>query len=166
LGLFSFRRAALADDELRDTLFEAVAASDTRVVKNLTTRHLERIIALFPAWKILPPAVRSDSSQIKFWAEGVIGVASAVAALGDRSLMAQLQGQPEENILVSWQNAFLAAQTDANVGNYSSAIRALEQALEDASGLTGTGVDHLLPKTYGLLGTLYYRAETKNELVR
>ncbi len=114
MGLFDFRRAALADDELRDTLFEAVAASDTHAVKSLTSRHLERVIALFPTWKVLPPAVRSDSSQTKFWAEGVIGVATAVAALGDESLMAQLRGNPTENILVSWQKAFLSAQADAN----------------------------------------------------
>jgi tetratricopeptide (TPR) repeat protein len=163
LGFFSFRREKLADDELRDKLFEAVAASDTHAVKNLASRHLERVIALFPTWKRLPPAVRSDPFQAKFWAEGVIGVASAVAALGDGSLMAKLQGRPEENILVSWQNAFAAAQAKANAGNYSSAIRVLEQALEDTKGLSGTGVDHLLPKTYGLLGTSYYRAGNKEK---
>jgi hypothetical protein len=161
LGLFGFRRAALADDELRDALFEAVAASDTRAVKSLMSRHLERVIALFPTWTVLPPSVRSDPPQTKFWAEGVIGVATAAVALGDGSLMAQLQGQPAENILVRWQKAFLAAQTDANAGKYSSAIRLLEQALEDASGMTGSGVDDLLPKTYGLLGTLYHRAGNK-----
>lgn len=162
MGLFGFRRENLADDELRDALFEAVAESDTRAVKNLMSRHLERVIALFPTWKTLPPAVRSDPSQTKFWAEGVIGVASAVAALGNGTLMAQLQGQPEENVLLSWQNALLAAQADANAGNDSSAIRALEQALEDTKGLTGTGVDDLLPQTYGLLGTSYYRAGNKD----
>jgi len=65
LELFSFRRPKLSDDELRDALFEAVAASNTRLVKKLAASHLERIIALFPAWKILPPTwrIRSVSDQ-------------------------------------------------------------------------------------------------------
>jgi len=88
-------------------------------------------------------------------------VASAVAALGDGSLMAQLQGQPQKNVVASWQNAFLAAQADVDAGNVSAAIRVLEQTLEEAKGLTGTAVDHLLPKTFGLLGTSYYRAGNK-----
>src|SRR5262249_31089636 len=124
---------------------------------------LERIIALFPAWKILPPTVRSDPSQTRFWAEGVIAVASAVLALGNDSLIAQLHGTPEKNIVVSWQSALLAAQADENAGNHASAIKTLEQILEKTSGLTGTAVDELLPKTYGLLGTAYYRAGHKEQ---
>ncbi len=165
MGLFSFRRPKLSDDELRDVLFDAVAASNARQVKNLAARHLERIIALFPSWKVLPPTVRSDPSQTKWWAEGVIAVASAVAALGNDSLIVQLQGTPEENVLVSWQNALLAAQADENAGNHASAIKTLEQILEKSSGLTGTGVDDLLSKTYGMLGMVYYRAGHK-ELAR
>ena len=161
MGFFSFATKKLADDELRDRLFDAVAASDVRTIKNLTSRHFERVIALFPTWKTLPPAVRSDPSQTKFWAEGVIGVASAVAALGDGALMAQLEGQPQTNVVASWQNAFLAAQADADTGNFSAVIRVLEQTLEEAEGLTGTAVDHLLPKTFGLLGTSYYRTGNK-----
>jgi tetratricopeptide (TPR) repeat protein len=158
LGLLSFRRRTLSDDELRDALFDAAAASNTRLVKKLAASHLERIIALFPGWKVLPPTVRSDPIQTRWWAEGVIAAASAAAALGHDSLIEQLQGKPEENVLVSWQNAFLAAQADENAGNHASAIATLEQILEKISGLTGTAVDDLLPKTYGLLGTAYYRA--------
>jgi hypothetical protein len=71
----------LSDDELRDSLFEAAAASNPRLVKKLVARHLERVIALFPKWKVLPPTVRSEPSQTKWWAEGVIAVAFAAAAL-------------------------------------------------------------------------------------
>ena len=112
LGLFSFRRPTLSDDELRDVLFDAVAASNARRVKRLAASHLERIIALFPGWTVLPPTVRSDPSQTKWWAEAVIAVASAVAALGNDSLIVQLQGKPEENVLVSWQSAFFEPPHD------------------------------------------------------
>ena len=77
--------------------------------------------------------------------------------------MASLQGPPEENIIILWQEVFLAAETDAARGDYDAAIRKLEGALEKATGLTGSGVDHLLPKTYGLLGTLNYRAGKRDQ---
>ena len=158
MGWFTFRREQLTDDELRDALFEAVAASDGLAVKNLMRRHYKRVFGLFPTWKTLPKPVRADPAKTKFWAEGVIGVASAVAALGDASLMMQLQGRPEDNVLISWQSALLTAQANTNAGDYLSAIRILEQALEDTKGLVGSGVDDLLPKTYGLLGLSFYRA--------
>jgi len=97
MGFFSFRREPVADDDLRDALFAAAAASDTRALKKLVSRHLNRVVELFPTWKTLPPAVLADPSRTKFWAEGVIGVASAVAELGDASLFRQLQRAPADN---------------------------------------------------------------------
>ena len=44
LGLFSFRRPTLSHDELRDRFLEAVAASNTRLVKKLAAGHLELTI--------------------------------------------------------------------------------------------------------------------------
>jgi len=158
MGWSPFRRAQLTDDELRDALFKAVAASDVRTVKNLAHRHFERVVKLFPTWKTFPSAVRSDPGRTTFWAEGLIGVASTVAALGDGSLMMELQGPPETNPVISWQKALLTAQANTNAGEYLSAIKILEQALEDTKGLVGSGVHDLLPKTYGLLGLSFYRA--------
>ena len=114
MGFFSFRRGQLVDDELRERLFDAVAASDTDTVRKLTKRHRERVISLFPTWRTLPPAVRADPDQVKFWAEGLIGLASVAAESGDGSLMAQLQEPPETNVVVSWQNAISAAQAAAD----------------------------------------------------
>jgi hypothetical protein len=88
----------------------------------------------------------------------MIGIASAAADLGDSSLMARLQGPAETNEIVRWQQALFDAESHAARGDYSSGIRLVEQALESAKGLTGAGVDDLAPKSYGLLGTLHYRA--------
>jgi hypothetical protein len=158
MRFFNRRAKTLTDDELRDTLFDAATGSNAQGLEKLLRSHMPRVVALFPTWTTLPPSVRSDPSRMKWWAEGMIGVASAATALGDGSLMGQLQGPPEQNILIQWQESLLAAEADAKNGNYSSAIRRLEQVLEEVDGLTGHGVDHLLPRTYGLLGTLHYRA--------
>jgi hypothetical protein len=95
---------------------------------------------------------------MKWWAEGAIGVAKAAAELGEDSLITQLLGPPGENIIISWQKAFITAEAEASSGNYASAIRILEDILGRIKGLTGSGVDDQLPNTYGLLGTSYYKA--------
>src|SRR4029078_7909469 len=115
-----------------------------RIIKRLASRHLDRVVRLLPTWKRLPPDVLSDPTRARFWAEGGIGVASAVAGCGAQSMMEQLQGRPEENVLAAWQHALAAAQDDVVAGNYVSAIRSLEQALDNAEAMVGTAVDDLL----------------------
>jgi hypothetical protein len=163
MRFFNVRRKTLPDDELRDALFNAVAESNAIALNDLLRKHLRRVIGLFPTWTTLPTSVRSDPVRTKWWAEGLIGIASEAAALGDPSLMARLQDPPGGNDLIAWQEAFLAAEADAAGGKLSSAIRRLDVILEKSAGMTGTGVDHILPRTYGLLGTLNYRAGNQRE---
>ena len=157
------RSDELSDDDLREALFNAVAESSNSSLNSLLTRHRDRLAALFPGWTTLPASVRSDSARTKWWADGMIGVAFAAAKLGDGSLMTRLQGPPEDNIVIQWQEAFRAAEADAASGRVVPAIVRLEHILVEAAGLTGSGVDYLLPRTYGLLGTLHYRAGNRNE---
>src|ERR1043165_3593952 len=138
LNLFSKKPT---DEALRESLFDAVASANVKVIREMTTRHAERIAQLFPMWTTLPASVRSDPVRTKRWAEGLIGIASAAADFGDASLMARLQGPPEANEIVLWQQALLEAESDAARGDFSSGIRRVEQALETARRLTGPGGD-------------------------
>ena len=162
MGFLNLLSKKPTDEALRESLFDAVASANVKVIREMTARHGERITQLFPMWTTLPASVRSDPVQTKRWAEGMIGIASAAADLGDASLMARLQGPPETNELMLWQQALLEAESDAARGDYSAGIRRVEQALETARGMTGAGVDDLVPKSYGLLGTLYYRAGNRD----
>jgi hypothetical protein len=152
---FSFRRKRLSDEQLRTALFDSVAAGDTRKVECLVRQHSERLAALFPS--TVPAEVRADPRRTKWWVEGEIGVAKAAARFGDNSMMARLLGPPGDNIIITWQNALRSALSEANKGSYTSAILILEDIMERTRGLTGSGVDSLLPKTYGMLGGAYCR---------
>jgi len=153
----------MSDDELREALFEAAGASDAALVSKLAADHLERIVGLFPAWKTVPPAVRSDPRQLERWAKGVLGVAHAVALLGDDSLLEQVLARPEDDVLRPWGNAYLAAQADVEARDYASAIKSLEQVLERNAEVAGTGVDDLRAKSWGMLGIAYFRAGNKEQ---
>jgi len=158
MGFLDRRPTTMTDDELREALFNAAARPGSPELQDLLMKQMARVITLFPGWTTLPPAVRSNAGRLKWWGEGLIRVAAAAAELGEPSLMARLHGRPENNILMLWQNAVLESQADAVRGEYSSAITRLEHMLHQVDEISGPGVDHLLPKTYGLLGTLYFHA--------
>ena len=154
---FLFGRRALNDDELREELFAAAASGDSRALGKVLERELPRVVELFPRWSVIPESVRSDPDNLKFWAQGLIAVASMGVSLGERSMMDRLM-PPGGNQLTQWQDALVAAEAEAGKGNYASAIARLERALAESEGMVGSGRDDLLPKTYGLLGTLCYHA--------
>jgi len=156
MGLFDFVRTALTDDEFRDALFDAVAAKKVRAVRRLWRDQPERVRALFESWVTLPPAVRDDPARRKWWAEGVIGVASCASQEGDPTLLARLQGPPEHNVVSRWDLALRGARTAVDDGDFEDVITTLQSLLIDVKGMTGSAVDACLPKTYGLLGEAYY----------
>jgi hypothetical protein len=161
MRFFGIGKKELSDTELRDALFNAVAAKKTGELRKLVTNHLARIQVLFLSWRTVPEDIRKSPVKAKWWAEGVIGIATTVAEQGDKSLLTILQGKPEDNPLVFWPNAMQAAQAEVDRGNYVEGIRILKDILKKVSGLTGTGVDAYLPKTYGLLGIAYFKAGNK-----
>jgi len=156
MGLFDFARTTLTDEELRDALFDAAAAKRARAVKRLWRAQPERVRALFQSWVKLPQAVRDDPARMKWWAEGVIGVASCASEEGDPTLLARLQGPPEHNIVSRWEVALLDARAGVDAGTCEGVITRLQALLVDVTGMTGSAVDDYLPKTYGLLGEAYY----------
>jgi tetratricopeptide (TPR) repeat protein len=158
MRFLSFGKKELTDDQLRETLFDLVAAVKTRKLKKVISEHQPRLRTLFPTWTVVPSEVRRVPDRTTWWAEGMIGVASAAHQLGDGSLFALLQGEPRDNVLVLWREALITAQAEVDCQNYLEAIRILEEALNYADGLEGTGRDDYLPKHYGLLGTTYFLA--------
>jgi hypothetical protein len=165
MNFFGLGKKELSDNDLRNMLFGLAASGESTKLEELVKDHLTRIQTLFPSWKVVPADIRKNQAQTKWWIEGVMATAHAAALLGDQSLLALLEGKPEENPLVRWADALRAAELTSSRAKYGEGIRILENILIQVNGLTGTGVDEYLPKTYGLLGTLYYRAGNR-ELAR
>ena len=118
MGFFNLRPKTLTDDELRDALFNAVAESNASALRDLLTKHGQRVTALFPAWTTLPISVRSDPARMKWWAAGTIGVASAMAARGDGALMARLSGRLKRTSSLHGGRRSLLRRRTRPVGSY------------------------------------------------
>jgi anti-anti-sigma regulatory factor len=158
MKLWGFRKTDLTDNQFRDTLFELVAKHKTDTLKTFIGEHHARLQTLFPTWKVVPPEIRDVAERTKWWVEGMIGIASASAELGDRSFFALLQGHPRDNTLILWREALVAGQAAVDRGNHAEAIRILEDALKFGDGIIGTALDAYMPKHYGLLGHAYFLA--------
>jgi tetratricopeptide (TPR) repeat protein len=166
MGWFTRKPAkVLAPDELREALFEAARARDTARLRKLVDGQRDAITEHFPSWQKVPPALRDDPAQVNHYAGGLIGLAAYFAEQGDPSLMARLQGPPEENPLLSWEQALRSAQELIAAGRHAQAEPLLREHVASGRALSGTGVDRYLPITIGLLGQCRFHQGDADEAV-
>jgi tetratricopeptide (TPR) repeat protein len=143
-------------EALREALFDAAAGGAGRL-EELCRAHRDDIVASFSGWTTVPPDVRTDPTAMQRYANGLISVARVFAAsLGDPQLMQRLAGPPGANPLTRWQEQLGEARELMDALRYSEAAAILERALESSRGLSGSGVDQLLPITLGFLGECHF----------
>ena len=157
MGFFDrlFRRSSgkpLASDELRRRLFDAVAAGDEAALAALCAAHEEAVLAGFPEWKRVPEAFRTPE-KLAWYGPGLIAVAEHFAEQRGRpELLESMMGTPEDNPLLRWQRALEEAGALMDELRYEEAAERLREAIAQAEGLQGSGVDRYLPITSLRLG--------------
>lgn len=158
--LFGKPEPPIADaDRLRQELFAAARVGDRRRLERLARANEAAVLAQFPAWQKVPEDVRADPAAVGPYVESMIAVAELFAQrLGRPELMAALTGPPGENPLVRWQETLQRARELMNDLRYDEARPLLSDALIDARGQSGTGVDRYLPITHGYLGEAYFES--------
>jgi tetratricopeptide (TPR) repeat protein len=158
LGSLFGRRRPSSPEGVREALFEAVARGDDTLLAELAAEHEAIVLQHFGAWQRVPEAVRLDPASVQAYAHGLIGVAQHFAEMRGRpELLTRLAGPAEDNPIVRWQRALSEADARMQDGDYRAATEIVRAALEKAKGLTGSGVDALLPVTLGRLGTCLFQ---------
>lgn len=153
-------------DRLRDELFAAAQAGDARRLERLARANEAAVLAHFRTWQKVPEAVRADPAAVQRYVHSMIAVAQFFAErLGHSELMAALAGPPESNPIVRWQAALRHARELLDDLRYDEARPVLADALIDARGMSGTGVDSLLPVTHGFLAEAYFHTGRAAEAV-
>lgn len=155
--------------ELRLSLFAAVDSGDRDELFRLCQTHRAEVLDAFPTWRRVPADARADPRELKRYASGLLGVAACFAErLGEPQLLEALTGAdaPGSNPLVEWEQALAEASVRAHRLDYAAAIELLVDTLIDTRDLRGSGVDHYLPRTYGLLGDCYFQAGRAEEAIQ
>lgn len=165
--LFGKPEPPIADPErLREALFAAARAGDRRRLERLARANQAAVLEHFPTWKKVPEAIRADPAAVRPFVESMIAVAELFQRrLGRPELMAALAGPPGGNPLVRWQEALQRARGLMTDLRYDEARPLLADALIDARGQSGTGVDRYLPITHGYLGEAYFESGRAAEAV-
>ena len=148
----------MAPDDLRQSLFDAIAAHDNARFVELVNGHAATILACFASWATVPVAVRADPAALQVYANGLIVLAETFANGGRPELMTILRGGGgRANPIERWQSSFAEADAHAQSGRHRDAIAILETMLREFAGSTGTAIDAYRPKVLGMLGMAYYR---------
>ncbi len=158
-ALFGRKKAPRSPEDLRCLLFDAVASGKALELAELAEAHEAIVLEHFADWKIVPAHARRDPAATQAYAQGLIGLAQHFAEVRGRpELFAALVGAPADNPLARWQQALSAAKEQMEAVEYANAATTLRAALDDAKGLSGSGVDSLLPVTLGQLGACLFHA--------
>ncbi len=161
--LFKRKSTACSETDLRETLISAVERQDNRTLTRLCNDNRKAILDAFPAWLKVPDEIKVDPISRDRYCQGLMMVASLFEQAGDPQLIAIMIGNQEDNPLLQWQNDLAAAQALIDEGQPSRAVELLKQLLDKTKGLRGNGVDHYMPRTFGMLGVALYHSGDKKK---
>lgn len=156
-----FRKKEREDDcqELRAALFKAILQRDGDKFTALCNKHAQSILEHFDDWRRPPETIRDNPEEMSAWGHCLIRIAEAFESAGHPQLLVSLVGDTEDNPISRWTNAFPKAHGLSDTGNYKQSNATLLEVVDEMRGSTGTAIDELRPKIYGLLGTNYFRME-------
>ncbi|WP_165253056.1 tetratricopeptide repeat protein [Paludisphaera soli] len=151
---------------LRDELFASVQSGDSRRLERLARANEAAVLAHFRSWQLVPEEIRADPSAVQAYVHSLVTIAQLFdVRLGHPELMAALTGPADGNPIEKWQSALRRSRELLAELRYDEARSILADSLIDSRGMTGTGVDSLLPITHGLLAEAYFHAGRAAEAV-
>lgn len=156
--LFGSRGKAVTEEQVREALFEAVAAGDDEALAGLCAAHEAVVLARFGEWTRVPESHRTPDKLPRYGA-GLIAVARHFAEKRGRpELMQRMMGPPESNPLVMWKRALGEVDSMMAELRYEEAAERLRETLDRTEGLQGTGAEAYRPITLGRLGDCLMQA--------
>ena len=160
MGLFTFlkRSSPSTPPDLRSQLIACVARKDLNGLASLVRERRETILGEFSAWMTVPEAMRDDQPLLAQYGEMLLAVARLVERDGDGSLLQQLQGDPADMPVETWNEQMAIAASLAGQQRYAEAARVLDALAERLEGLRGSAVDFYRPRVLGKLGIALYQS--------
>lgn len=159
--LFKRNSTPCSEADLREALISAVERQDNKTLARLCNNNRKAILDEFRSWLKVPDEIKADPISRDRYCQGLMMVASLIEQAGDPQLIAMMIGKQEDNPLVQWQNDLAAAQVLIDEGQPGRAAELLKQLLDKTKGLRGNGVDHYMPRTFGMLGVALYHSGNK-----
>ena len=154
---FRSRAEPVTPDQLRQQLFDAVAARDQALLARLCAAHEAVVLASFAGWQRVPDEFRTPD-KLSWYGPGLVAVAQHLASRGHPELLQGLAGPPAANPLTRWQRALAEVGALMTEHQYPEAAARLRATLDETAGLQGSGADTYRPVTLGRLGECLFQS--------
>jgi|GEM_PF-4034184 len=141
--------------ELHQALLAAHADRDISTYVAICNHNKSAIYKHFPAWMVLPYAIKDDDRRVRAYANAIIGIAEYFARQGDPKLMDLLNGEGE-NPTAKWDDAFLEFENLMKKFDFAAASELLQDTATQMRELSGPAVEFRLPYVHERLTWLFF----------
>jgi len=107
----------------------------------------------FRSWSRAPEEIRNDQQAVDKWIQAVATLAEVLHALGYPEPLETIMPAGSANPINRWRYLFIRARQLSDAGDFAASSSELRTLLTDMRGSTGSGVDDIQTKVFGLLGT-------------
>ena len=156
--MFGFLKGpAKESDKTRDQLFLLVERGLQVELGELCRQKSAEILQEFASWQQVPPKIRKQPKLVQKYGQGLLGVAQAMAELGEDGPMDMLMQSGGENKPSSWRSALRQGIEKINQLRFSEAVQILEPFLVAGQHGLQAGAEEYQAITLGKLGECEYQ---------
>jgi hypothetical protein len=141
----------MTPQELFTQIRDAFVHQDDERLTSLCNEHIEEILENFRNWLRVPEELRSSRAAVEAWVQPLILIARLFEDAGYPDLIHQLSGGAN-NPIERWTSAVAKANRLVEAGQYDDAAALLRPCVPEIQQASGSGVDEIRPKMYGLMG--------------
>jgi hypothetical protein len=141
--------------ELFAQIRDAFVNQDDERLTILCNANIEEIVENFRNWLRIPEELRSSRAAVEAWVQPLILIARMFEDAGYPDLIHQLSGGAN-NPIERWTSAFAKADQLVKAGRYDEAAVLLRPCMPEIQHASGSGVDEMRPKMYGLMGRVLF----------
>src|SRR4051794_33998674 len=128
MGLLTFlkRSSPSTPQDLRSRLIALVVRKDLNGLAQVVREQRAVIVAEFADWMTVPQAMQEDQTLLAHYAEMLLAVARVAEHDGDSSLLTQLEGDPADAPVETWNEQMAIAASLSGQQRFADAVRVLE----------------------------------------
>ncbi|MBD3672658.1 MAG: tetratricopeptide repeat protein [Planctomycetaceae bacterium] len=145
-------------EEVLEALVTAYTRQKWKRISSLCERHEQTILDNFTSWQTVPESIRKNRRRTDAYVHTLITVGQAFENAGFPELLQSMIGDEQSNPMLTWGDDLDKAQAFIDADDFQAAIELLTERLKIHEGHSGSGMDHFVPRTHGMIGIAYFHA--------
>ncbi len=140
---------------LHNALIDAHSKADGLRYRALCDQNSNLIHKHFPAWMVIPYAIKNDENAVNVYSAAIVNVAVHFAMKGDTRLMDLINGIGDDPS-VKWDEAFHQFEDLMKKFDFAAARDLLLEVASEMRELSGPAIDYRIPYVHERLTWLFF----------